>query len=179
MPFFVYRVGPSTDEGASEFTTPTRVSLGGNRGPLYRYASRRIADAPAETVKWEIQETEIIHELGFSPVEEFAIVVDLFPRETRYVSLFQIRRVWGISHKDWTPLAIQLRTLVDDEAANPAVFKQRFSAPENGKLVHEFLYLRGGTQWGGWGWGMVGSVNGTLLWPNDFNHFVNCIRPFV
>jgi hypothetical protein len=94
------------------------------------------------------------------------------------VSLYRVRRAWGYSYPWWTPFAVQLETLyVDAKVAEPEAFKQTFITSVPGDLVHEFLYLQGGTTGGSWTWGRVGSVNAPLLWPDALRYFVKCIAP--
>jgi hypothetical protein len=39
----------------------------------------------------------------------------------------------------------------------------------------EFLYLQGGVKKGTWNWGMVGRVNGALLWPDAFAYLTDSL----
>jgi hypothetical protein len=63
-------------------------------------------------------------------------------------------------------------------------FKRKFAFPsekklvDNGGPVHEFLYLRHERPDRRWHWGRVGMVNGALLWPEVFDHFVQRIKTY-
>ena len=84
----------------------------------------------------------------------------------------------GYSYDGWTALALRLETLLgDDPRDNPATFKHGFAGPiETRDFVYEFLYLNGGTKNGNGTWGLVGRVNGALLWPDALRYFVNAIN---
>ena len=45
------------------------------------------------------------------------------------------------------------------------------------RVVYEFLYLKFGWARGEWGWGTVGSVNGTLLFPQHLEFFAKHLVP--
>ena len=107
-----------------------------------------------------------------------SIVIDLKPHVAGNVSLFRLRDIWGFSFEQWTPLALRLQALfVDQAAVNPAVFKNSFS--ETGtrpQHVGEFLYVQGGVTKGTWNWGMVGRVNGAILWPDAFRFLAGSLQ---
>jgi len=179
MPFWTYAVRSGVSGSAPTYIRDHKVPLSGKNGPFYKYVSQLIT-GDEEELYWDMTESQILSELGVEHTENAAIVVDLKPNVKDNVSLFRIRRVWGISHPEWSPIAVQLETLFIDWATTEAdKMKMDFKEPENRNLVHEFLYLRGGTSSGGWSWGQVGSVNAALLWPDDFNHFARCIQPYT
>jgi len=67
--------------------------------------------------------------------------------------------------------------LVDEPQENSETFKRMFTGPlVTRDFVYEFLYLRGGTEGGKWTWGLVGRVNGALLWPDALRYFANAIN---
>lgn len=174
MPFFVYRI----DSSPSRFRRTRKVSLAGRRGPFFRHVeSAWTAQGKPDILEWVMSESDILSDLGFQPAQH-ALVIDLKPKVEGNVSLYRLRRVWGRSEPGWTPLALQLETLfVDRDEPDPDRFKDEFRPPpEKGDLVHEFLYLKSGTDFRDWGWGPIGSVNGTLLWPDTWRHFVTRIN---
>jgi len=177
MPFFAYRVS-SLNSGDTRATDPVGVELAGNSGPLRLHAVSQFHGSVPEC--WQANETDLLNLLGFAP-SEHALIVDLKPSVAKEVSLYRILRVWGRSEADWTPLALQLQALyVDHPVTNVFTFKANFQLPSTtALLIHEFLYLRGGTETGDWVWGRNGSVNATLLWPEAFAWFADQIRPYV
>jgi hypothetical protein len=104
--------------------------------------------------------------------EQQEIVIDLKPTVGCNVSLYRLLDVWGFSCEEWTPLALRLECLfVDVDQADPRKFKESFTVIEaKRECVGEFLYLQGGVHSGSWNWGMIGRVNGTLLWPKAFSY---------
>jgi len=178
MPFLVYRLDRKLGE-TTRVRLKQQVSLGGGNGPLAALVHER---SRGEGVfPWQMVEAELLKRLQQAPADEHALLVDLKPSVKDNISLYRVRRLWGYSYPAWTPLAVQIEALyVDKTHPDPDKFKRDCPLPSApGQLVHEFLYLLGGTEEGRWAWGRVGSVNGCLLWPDAFNHFVECIRPYT
>jgi hypothetical protein len=42
---------------------------------------------------------------------------------------------------------------------------------ETRDFTYEFLYVNGGAKGGTWTWGLVGRVNGALLWPDALRFY--------
>ena len=45
-----------------------------------------------------------------------------------------------------------------------------------GDIIHEFLYIQVNPRTKHWTWGLVGRVNGVLLWPEVLNYFIKEIQ---
>lgn len=168
MPFYLYEV--TELDRHREYKQFRPVSLAGTSGPLKRIhdeqnQNRAIPD------RWKATEDDLVVALGGNPGKH-AIVIDLKPRQVGNVSLFRVRNIWGYSHVEWTPIALHLETLfADKQVENATAFKLHFSdADAEVYQVAEFLYLQGGVKGGKWTWGMVGRVNGALLWPDAFHY---------
>lgn len=177
MPFYLYR----TEQISSGVVLERQqvVQLAGTSGPLYSYVNRT---KRAKHFPWQIDEAGILAEISGPPSPDPRLIVDLKPSAKRNVSLYIIRRIWGYSYEEWTPIAVQLEgVFVDVEVENPEQFKQRFVLePEmQHDIVHEFLYLQGGTAKGSWNWGMVGRVNGALLWPDAMRFFLGELSRYL
>jgi hypothetical protein len=101
-------------------------------------------------------------------------VIDLKPRQKGNLSLYWLRNLWGFTYDWWTPLALHLETIfVDREVQEPEKEKESLSdAQASRQQVGEFLYLQGGFRGGTWNWGMVGRVNGALLWADAFEYLI-------
>lgn len=165
MPFILYR--RERAESGSRLVRLRDVQLAGD-GPLKSVSGA--ATSPDGTPRgWHATEAEILRQIGVVP-EQHSIIIDLKPRQKGYVSLYRLRDVWGYSYEEWTPLALRLECLfVDVVHDDPPTFKREFPEPDvEGALIGEFLYVQGGTHGGSWNWGMVGRVNGALLWPDAF-----------
>ena len=180
MPFYLYGI-EKAKEGLIYKMTREVTPVAGKRGPLYSFVSRTFKKAKDGHLTWEMSEDQILLEIGVRDLENSSLLVDLKPTVKNNVSLYRLKKIWGYSTPTWTPLAVQLESIfVDKEVRNPKSYKKHFSDPgEEGDLIHEFLYLQGGTREGNWLWGRVGSVNGTLLWEDAFNHFARCIAPYT
>lgn len=130
-------------------------------------------------MSWHLPETELLKLVVEEKPSDHAILIDLKPNAKGNVSIYQLKDIWGFSYSEWTPIALHLETLfVDEEIENPDSFKNTFEAPnlKDRENVYEFLYLRGGTKGGTWNWGMVGRVNGALLWPDALKYFIDELR---
>lgn len=167
MPFFLY----SLDSEQEKYRQIREISLSGRQSPFPNICTE-LGD------RWHCTDTDILSHLGDVEPAEHRILIDLKPSDKTNVSLYRLRDVWGYSYESWTPLALRLESLlVDDPRDNPTIFKQEFVGPkESGDFIYEFLYLNGGTKGGKWTWGMVGRVNGALLWPDALRYFINRIN---
>ena len=163
MPFLLYEV----DETGT-YQQVRGIALAGRHGPLLRHMDETCPHGGP----WHLPERRLIELLGCDDPAKHAVVIDLKPRQKGNISLYRLRDVWGHRGDGWSPLALRLETLyVDHEHPEPDQFKRCFRVPEGtGELVHEFLYLGAN-----WNWGMVGRVNGALLWPGAFDYFVDQI----
>ena len=127
-----------------------------------------------EPLPWHVTAEEILRTLGATS-ERSALVIDVTESSEEWVTLYELKDVWGYSYKGWTPIALGMECLIDEAAADPAVAKQTFTcARGSGKKAYTFLYLQAGTDpdCGRRAWGKVGYVNGPLLWPDAFEWFV-------
>ena len=135
----------------------------------------RLGKTRRKELRWEVDEAEILEQLGYDS-RDHLFIIDMKPSVPGNVSLYRLRRIWGFSNPDWTPLALRLDALfVDEKQAHPEKFKSEFLLPSRPDAVHEFLYVRGGTRGGTWNWGRIGSVNGVLLWPRELKHFLTVL----
>jgi hypothetical protein len=168
MPFMLYR-SEATNNGP-RFDWVRDLQIAGNTGPICKLARERVALDDAQR-GWHASEAEILAASGASR-DGGAIVIDLKPKVKGNVSLFRLRDVWGYSHDDWTPLALRLESIFADHAAeDPALFKRSFVLPAGAPdQIGEFLYVQGGVRTGTWNWGMVGRVNGALMWPEALEY---------
>lgn len=174
MPFMLYDV--AGDPGQEQYTFVRKIQLAGKSGPLAKYSHDLNLEGKFP-FRWHATEEDIIRHLGGLPGGQ-AIVIDLKPGVAKNVSLYRLLDVWGFSYQAWTPLALRLRVLFGDlEDADPKSFKASFiDAGKEHAQVGEFLYLQGGVSKGTWNWGMVGRVNGALLWRDAFDFLVGNLQ---
>lgn len=175
MPFLLYE-----RDSRDRLSLAHEVSLAGTNGPFARHVRGLPSKGSGGPVGWHVPEARLLEHLDVPPdeVQDHALIIDLKPKAKNLVSLFRIRDVWGFSYGDWTPIALRLETQYSDfGTAAPERFKQTFTPPVGPpEHVHEFLYLQGGTHEGRWTWGLVGRVNGALLWPDALDFLFNAIR---
>lgn len=168
MPFMLYREQETPEAPTFEYVR--NIQIAGTGGPLYRLVSQN-ASLNETSRSWHVTEREIIQAIDES-AGNHALIIDLKPRVRKNVSLYRLRDVWGYSHDEWSPLALRLEGIfVDHQTDDPVQFKQRFVQP-SGRPDHvgEFLYIQGGLTGGSWNWGMVGRVNGALMWPDALEY---------
>jgi hypothetical protein len=134
----------------------------------------------ADELQWHIEskallKCEVPH--NESP-NDYSLMIDLKPRDKTAVSIYQLLEIWGVSYGTWTPVLMHLQPLWSDwESPDPEAFKKRFALPSLLEApIYEFLYLnhKGGRA-RGWTWGLVGRVNGALLWPGALTYFMKQI----
>ncbi len=164
----IYRTGNESESRVYRYVS--KIQLAGTSGPLRRYHDV-VTQAASTPHGWHAAEADLLTYVPGANSHS-AIVIDLKPRQAANVSLYRLRDVWGFSYDWWTPLALHLETLfVDFAADDPSAFKREFTIQRTeGERVGEFLYLQGGTHGGTWNWGMVGRVNGALLWRDAFEY---------
>lgn len=175
MPFLLYSTASTAQESKYEMLKRVKVS-----GHLHQCVKDTFIDSDDDEIGWHVSETDLLQGMGVSP-DLHALLIDLKPGVKGNVSLYRLRDVWGFSYRTWTPVALRLEALwVDREEPDPSQFKRAFS--DDGALkeqVFEFLYLRGGTREGTWGWGPAGFVNGTLLWTPAWRFFSSKINEAI
>jgi hypothetical protein len=181
MPFYIYRTESDANGKVTRYVKEKPIPLAGKTGPLYSHFCKIKGITNVDEFPWDITDVDIISELGYQEPQGKVIIIDMKPRVKGNVALYRLMRIWGITCRDWTPLALQLKTIYDDlEHPDPDSFKRDFPEMDSkGALVHEFLYLQGGSETGKWTWGSVGGASGALLWPSALNHFIDCIQPYT
>ena len=178
MPFMLYRA--AKEPAGTRYDYLRNVSLAGSSGPLAKFSWN--ANPTAQTpFKWHAAAADILALLDATP-SEHAILIDLKPRVSGNVSVYRLLDVWGYSYSAWTPLALRLEVIFGDrQEADPATFKRAFVDEERvHSLAGEFLYTQGGVSTGStWNWGMVGRVNGALLWREAFDFLVTSLSQTI
>jgi hypothetical protein len=168
MPFLLYRENEN-----NSYERQSELQIAGKYGPIATHASNL-------KEPWHMDEAQILTMAGIEKPCEHAIIIDLKPRDTKYVSLYQLKNIWGYPYEEFTPVLLHLKTLYTDKHENrPEEFKKSFSIPTDRENVFEFLYLRGGIGKGTWNWGMVGRVNGVLLWKDAISFFMEAIEQIL
>jgi hypothetical protein len=178
MAFLIFR------EQRRTWTQIRSIKLGQT---IASYVQRKISDSAFKDVlKWGISEQELLA----IEAKEFRdgkhhLVIDLKPAAKQNLSLYQVQHIWGWTTRDWTPIALRLRPLfVDFKVQDATEAKKQFELPsdkqlaEIGSPVHEFLYFWHKNPANTWNWGLVGHVNGALLWPDVFDYFVERITGY-
>jgi hypothetical protein len=173
----LYRV--AGEPGREQYTFDRAVRLAGRSGPLAMF-SRNANSGKRTPFGWHATSDDIVRLLGGTPPTQ-AIVIDLKPRVAGNVSLYRLLDVWGFSYAGWTPLALRLRVLFGDrQEADPPAFKKSFVDPGiDHSMVGEFLYVQGGVSEGTWNWGLVGRVNGALLWRDAFDFLTTALHQSI
>ena len=158
-----------------EYTYIRNVRIAGSRGPLALIQKRKNPRARIP-FPWHATGAEIVQQIS-GPEISNEVIIDLKPYQEN-VSLYRLLNVWGYSYEGWTPVALHLEALfVDRPESSPKRFKRRFlDRGARRDQIGEFLYLQGGVREGKWNWGMVGRVNGALLWPDAFEYLASSLK---
>jgi len=167
MPFMLCNV---TDKNEyQEYLHIKDIKIAGNSGPIINIVKKK-NQLNRSPFPWHINYKEIIE-----IPDSHEIIIDLKPNVKENVSLYKLVDIWGYSYDEWSPLALRLETIFSDKVVqNPKEFKKKFKVKgASHEFVHEFLYLQGGVKGGTWNWGMVGGVNGALLWKDAFKYFIS------
>jgi len=184
MPFYVYE----RIERENEYIF--------NKISIFKAIPRRIIKPKLDEIKdicvkdkcgWKLSSDDITNSLISNNSElikgpKYVLVIDLKPKNREAVSLFQIENIYGYSYKDWTPLCLELREVrderyvyvkdIENQKNNVKVDKKTFQVK-----IYEFLYIQMGLESGKLNWGMVGTVNAALLWPDAMRYFIEkCIH---
>lgn len=176
MGFYLYDVKKTTNSNKI-FNNPKKVSLAGKFGPINNFMRSKLKKTTTAPFTWHLTLIDILSQLGLpkNEVSNRAIVIDLKPK-AKTVELYLLKNIWGYTENDWTPIAIHLEelytTIIRTENRVPSSFK---TSGNNDIPIIEFLYLHGGLKNDSWSWGPVGSVNGTLLWPQTFEYFLSVL----
>ena len=176
MPFYLYQYKTNKD-GIRTYIKKRKISLAGKYGPIASFVLEDYKRKKEQPFRWHMSQKDILSKLEV-PQNDHEIIIDLKPKTKGNVSLFILNDIWGFSSSGWTPILLKLESLfVDRQMENADDFKNTFS-DENVKkeIVHEFLYLNGDGSGGKWTFGMVGFVNGALLWPDTLEFFMNQLK---
>lgn len=175
MPFFLYQHWQS-ESGSLTFRRVKQVALGGKSGPIAAYVTDECGAEPG--YRWHMTSERLLEQLC-KPTEH-AVLIDLKPKAKGNVSLYRLTDIWGFSYREWTPMCLRLETFFRDKMVrDPDEYKREFefqAEDHSEEIIHEFLYLNGGTSEGTWNWGMAGSVNGALLFQDAWEYLANQVR---
>ena len=189
MAIFLYK-RTGTKDGLEVFVRDRNIAFGGNKhGIVYNFLKARdiLSRTPAKPnyaeqsggqpyILWSSDINNMLKSTGRDP-EQVRVLIDLKPKVQNNVSLYEILKVWGVTHPNWTPLMLQLRPLFIDTkvtAKSPETCKKQILVDPNANLdppVFDFIYLRGGYEEGPWSPAQLGFHSGVLWWPEAARFF--------
>jgi hypothetical protein len=183
MPFYIYE----RDENESQYVYSRKYYFDALPRKIIQPKLDQInKSTDADKCRWKLSSYDISKLLfqtnsDLQIDKKYVIVVDLKPKSNTDVSLFQIENIYGYSYEDWTPLCLELRIVYDDNVDVQNLEEQKESLVvkklDFQKRVYEFLYILKGWKSGKLNWGMTGSVNAPLLWPDAMGYFIrDCIK---
>jgi hypothetical protein len=141
-----------------------------------------------EGFPWEITGAELAHSLlgeaEKSQHDRYKLVADVLdvlgnPKRV-YAQLYEVVQISGYSSWNWTPMMWKLRLMLELEDCTDARSQKRWEFDPAGDFVYEFLRLQADHNWettrkGIKGFGMIGSLNGVLLFPEALRYFISKI----
>jgi hypothetical protein len=177
------------DTGTHQFVRPAD-GLGGGSGPIAAVIRRETPAAPPadfQFLKWHLNEAELLKDFLTEPekaaINSYKLIIDLKPTSEDELLFFEICDIWGCSDPAWTPLMLRLSFTYEaakkeeiQEVRRTWRFKAEHECQQSREFVYEFLYLTHGWEKGRWGWGTVGAVNGTLLFPAHMPFFLEAME---
>jgi hypothetical protein len=176
MAFLLYEYSKNSS-GTNDYKRIKDVRLAGKEGAISIYISKINKQKNIEKpFPWYISVDEVLTNLNATP-QNNSLIIDVKPYDKKRVSLYRLEEIWGFLYpEEWSPLLVRLESLfVDWEVKNPEKFKEQFNDQDSEKeVIYEFLYIRKDKKT--WNWGMVGRINGALLWPNALRYFISVLN---
>ena len=172
MAYLLYKTMDRGDD--EDFQLLRQSGLGGsNSGIIARFLRGAVTPSTEEPWKWHVPMAEALRALEG---DANAFVIDLKPSDQHFVSLYEVRNIWGFSADGWTPIMLELETLLVDQDAR-AFNKSLFRLARIGReQVFTFLYLSGsvtnGYLTGTWNFPRPSATNSVLLWPQTLAYFM-------
>jgi hypothetical protein len=154
------------------------VSLFGcNVGLIPNHLRRTTQPCKGELGPWSIEVPRMIQQQP--KVGAAALMMHLNPNDKEKVLLYEIRRIWGYSHDDWTPIMLESVPLLDDLWTDVSI--EQFSMPskeyEDLPRIYSFLYLQGtvkdGKVIGKWTAPRPSATNTPVLYPHVLSYFMS------
>ena len=176
MPFHIYRKTANNVGFLYEIHRRNTPLAGNQNGLIYRaltVANHLQHPGGQDPVRWHLSATDLLALDNMA--NEYAIVINLQPRAT-HLDYYELTDIWGFSYKDWTPVALRVEPLLANVCPVPNTDDYRWHFVDNNvnrEQIHEFLYLRGGYDCGGWNWPPPSPTNGAMLWPDALEFFLD------
>ena len=154
------------------------VSLFGCKvGLIPNYLRRTTQPRNGELGAWSIEVPRMFEQQPKAGAA--ALMMHLNPNDKVKVLLYEIRRVWGYSNDDWTPIMLESVPLLDDlwTDINIDQFSMPRSEYEALPRIYSFLYLNGtvkdGKLVGKWTAPGPASANTPVLYPHVLSYFMS------
>ncbi len=171
-------------------TPPPSAPPGGTLSGCLSPQGLPSASSPCPSpIRWCATDADLLSHLGYTHPDH-RLVVDMKPNVPSVVSLYELKKVWGVTYvhgNPWTVVMLQLEALWVDYhppvGTSVTAFKACFPDPPRPRaLVHEFLYLnyrvpprsRSGVPT--WLWGPSGMVNAPVLFEDALTYFIPHLR---
>ena len=180
----MYKIYEKLRRGASaeyRYVRDTHL-FGCNNGWIPYLVQQQLKGAENEPLPWHVDGASIARELEADPdlPKGNTLVIDLKPRDSERLSLYEILNIWGYSANGWTPVMLHLRGLfVDASLKTSSVRRERFAIADrsNPEPIFTFHHIRKegtvrrGRLVGPWVGPRASSTNSALLWPDAFRYF--------
>lgn len=138
---------------------------------------------------WEITENDILENFkNAASVNSCpALIIDFDPKGKEEITLLEMVHIYAYTYADktteeiwWTPILPKMYEIKPkkhfSKCKSPRERKaiiSEFESTGYGNEIVEFLYLQGEKH--GWNWGMVGRVNGALIYSDARKYF----KPYI
>lgn len=133
----------------------------------------RFGQKTPEPYEWHLNIPTSLQQEG---QDNMTLMIDLKPKQSHNVSLYELMDVCGYSSSGWTPVMLCLRGILVDE--DPAKYPKKCFSQSNSKIdkyIFSMMYLHGsvkdGNIEGKWITPGPSSTNAVLLWPETLKYF--------
>lgn len=172
----LYRKSLTAEENV-RYEFVEQVSLFGcNEGYIPWLLTFQIPVAQGEPFKWHIDIESSL--AARDDVNGNALIIDLKPKDSSSVSLYEVAEAWGYSDSGWTPIMLHLRGLLiehDRASVDDKDFGRKVTDIDD--PIFSMMYLRGsvkgGKLSGTWTTPRPSATNSVLLWPDSFRYFMS------
>jgi hypothetical protein len=175
MVYSLYQKSVAASTATYRFVEPASL-FGCNESYIPWLLSLQIPSAQGEPFQWHVDIESLLAQRD--DVKGNTLVIDLKPKNTSSISLYEVAEAWGYSDSGWTPIMLHLRGLLIEHDRDSVSEGKLFDLQpdEIHDPIFSMMYLRGtvadGKIVGTWTTPRPSATNSVLLWPESFEYFI-------
>ena len=160
MSFLIYQIQPRA-EGLTQILPIRTLSLGGKSGLFARHLPALVMN---DEVEWSLTAPELLRLENPEIPDDYCIVFDITPRETKHKTFFRLEEVTGRTMSLITEALFHFRVVALEPAGEGTDEGFITKNWNNGAERYEHMRVEGGTVGGDWGWAAAPqAVEATIL----------------